>query len=132
MIKLCLVTPYADGFTREVDKVIVRGVLGDMMLMKGTAPIVTPLGYNLIRIFEGGEERPAVIHGGYVSMKDDVCTVATTAFEWLDEIDVARAESAKARAEARLKGLGEEDERDEENEAKLALLRAVNRLNHAK
>ena len=32
MIDLRLVTPYADGFERRVDKIIVRGIMGDMML----------------------------------------------------------------------------------------------------
>ncbi|MDD7363224.1 MAG: ATP synthase F1 subunit epsilon [Peptoniphilus sp.] len=132
MITLRLVTPYADGFEREVDRVIVRGVLGDMMLMENTAPIVTPLDYGLIRIFEGGEEKQATIHSGYMSMKENVCTVATRAFEWIDEIDVERAEEAKRRAEEKLAELENDDDGHEEIEAQLSLLRALNRLRHAK
>ena len=103
MIDLRLVTPHADGFEKQVDKVIVRGVLGDLMFMKNTAPIVTPLGYGIMYIYEEGKRSVGLVHGGYVSMKDNVVTIATDAFEWTYDIDVTRAQKAKERAEARLK-----------------------------
>lgn len=134
MIDLRLVTPHADGFEKQVDKVIVRGVLGDLMFMKNTAPMVTPLGYGTMYVYEEGKRSVGLVHGGYVSMKDNVVTIATDAFEWTDDIDVTRAQKAKKRAEARLeeaRAAGEERTRSIE-ETKLDLLRAVNRINHAK
>ena len=133
MIDLRLVTPHADGFERQVDKVIVRGVLGDLMFMKNTAPIVTPLGYGLVYIYEEGKRSVGLVHGGYASMKDNVVTIATDAFEWTYDIDVTRAQKAKKRAEARLEkahDAGEEHTRSIE-EAKMDLLRAINRIKHA-
>lgn len=133
MIDLRLVTPHADGFEKQVDKVIVRGVLGDLMFMKNTAPLVTPLGYGIMFIYEEGKRSVGLVHGGYASMKDNVVTIATDAFEWTYDIDVTRARKAKERAEARLKeahDTGEEYSGSIE-ETKLALLRAVNRLKHA-
>ena len=133
MIDLRLVTPHADGFEKQVDKVIVRGVLGDLMFMKNTAPLVTPLGYGIMFIYEEGKRSVGLVHGGYASMKDNVVTIATDAFEWTYDIDVTRARKAKERAEARLKeahDAGEEYSGSIE-ETKLALLRAVNRLKHA-
>ena len=133
MIDLRLVTPHADGFERQVDKVIVRGVLGDLMFMKNTAPIVTPLGYGLMYVYEEGKRSVGLVHGGYASMKDNVVTVATDAFEWTYDIDVTRAQKAKERAEARLQeaqDAGEEHTRSIE-ETKMDLLRAINRIKHA-
>lgn len=133
MIDLRLVTPHGDGFERQVDKVIVRGVLGDLMFMKNTAPIVTPLGYGLMYIYEEGKRSVGLVHGGYASMKDNVVTIATDAFEWTCDIDVTRARKAKERAEARLekaRAAGEEHTRSIE-ETKMDLLRAINRIKHA-
>ena len=133
MIDLRLVTPHADGFEKQVDKVIVRGILGDLMLMENTAPIVTPLAYNTMKVYMDGGVKVGVVHGGYVSMKDNVATVATTAFEWTYDIDVTRAQKAKERAEARLQeaqDAGEEHARSIE-ETKMDLLRAINRIKHA-
>ena len=66
--------------------------------------------------------------GGFRSVeKGEVRLVATT-FEYADEIDVARAEAAKARAEARIAAA------TEERDIKLArakLSRALNRLHIA-
>ena len=133
MIDLRLVTPHADGFEKKVDKVIVRGILGDLMLMENTAPIVTPLGYGLMYVYEEGKRSVGLVHGGYASMKDNVVTVATDAFEWTYDIDVTRAQKAKERAEARLQeaqDAGEEHTRSIE-ETKMDLLRAINRIKHA-
>ena len=134
MIDLRLVTPHADGFEKQVDKVIVRGILGDLMLMENTAPIVTPLGYGLVYIYEEGKRSVGLVHGGYASMKDNVVTIATDAFEWTYDIDVTRAQKAKDRAEAWLReaeSKGEDTSRQSYKEAKLSLLRAINRLNNA-
>ncbi|MDQ0508564.1 F-type H+-transporting ATPase subunit epsilon [Peptoniphilus ivorii] len=127
MITLRLVTPQGDGFTEEVEKIILRGIEGDLMLMQGTAPLVTPLAYGAIRIFQDGAARTGAIHGGYVSMKSDVATVATDAFEWIEDIDVERARAAKDRAETYLRDNADET-KAEIDKAKLALLRATNRL----
>ena len=133
MIDLRLVTPHADGFEKQVDKVIVRGILGDLMLMENTAPIVTPLAYNTMKVYMDCGVKVGVVHGGYVSMKDNVATVAT-AFEWTYDIDATRAQKAKDRAEAWLReaeSKGEDTSRQSYKEAKLSLLRAINRLNNA-
>ena len=62
-------------------------------------------------------------------MKDDVCTIATTAFEWTDDIDRERAEAAKKRAEEELKAA---ESRERIKETQLALFRALARLRHGR
>lgn len=129
MIKLNIVTPDGTGWEGDVDRVIVRGVEGDLAMMKSTAPIVTPLAIGHLRVInEDGSRWVAAVTDGYVSMKDDVCTVATDAFEWASDIDVERARAAKERAEARLNEASRNEEIDYER-AKVALERAINRLN---
>ena len=62
-----------------------------------------------------------------VSLDGEV-TVLTSAVEWSDEIDVARAERSKERAEKQLKA---ESSRTEFDLAERQLKRAVNRISVA-
>lgn len=129
MIQLRVVTPYGNGFQGEVKRVIARGVEGDLAFMKGTAPLVTPLAIGKMTvIFADGKKRVGNISSGYVSMKNDVLTLVSDAFEWEDEVDFARAEEAKARAEKQLRERSEQSKIEIER-AELALARAINRLN---
>lgn len=127
MVRLEIVTPDGKYYSEDVELVIVRGVEGDIAFMKSTAPIVTPLGIGKIRVkTELDGIKWGTLNEGYVSNLNDKVTVVTDAFEWSDEIDVARARAAKERAEDRLKRA--EKEGLDVKRAKAALYRALNRL----
>ena len=129
MVHLDIVTPDRFFFSEDVEMVIVRGIEGDIGILKDRAPITTPLRIGKIRIFQDKKERVASVVEGYVSVLDNVVTVVTDAAEWPDEIDVERAEEAKKRAEERLKS---KKEGIDVLRAELALKRAINRLNISK
>lgn len=120
-----IVTPDRLFFSEEVETVIVRGIEGDLAILKGRAPITTPLKIGMVRIFQDGEEKVAAVVDGYISVVDNKATVVTEAAEWPGEIDVERAQAAKGRAETLLK-----DRKDNVDvaRAELALQRALNRL----
>lgn len=122
---LDIVTPDNLFFSDLVEMVIVRGMDGDLAVLKGRAPVTTPLRIGKVRVFQDGKERIAAISDGYVSVQDDKVTIVTESAEWPDEIDVERAKAAKERAEERLK-----NRRDniDIRRAELALHRAINRL----
>ena len=120
-----IVTPEREFFSGEVDRVIVRGIEGDLAILKNRAPIITPLAIGKIRILEGDEERVAAAVNGYISVDKSKTTIITNSAEWPGEIDVKRAEEAKLRAEKRLK---EKPEGLDIDRAELALRRALNRL----
>ncbi|MBU5427832.1 F0F1 ATP synthase subunit epsilon [Tissierella pigra] len=122
---LDIVTPDNLFFSDKVEMVIVRGIDGDLAVLKGRAPITTPLRIGKVRVFQEGKERVAAISDGYVSVQDDKVTIVTESAEWPDDIDIERAKSAKERAEKRLK-----DRRDniDIHRAELALHRAINRI----
>jgi F-type H+-transporting ATPase subunit epsilon len=65
------------------------------------------------------------ISGGLIKVSADGVTVVTSAIEWADEIDVARAEKAKAAAENKLR---ENAGQKEFERAEQKLRRAMNRL----
>lgn len=128
MIDLKVVTPYGLGYEGQVKRVVVRGSEGDLALMNSTAPLVTPLAIGKIRVtFENGGSKVGNISSGYVSMKDDQATVVSDAFEWEEDVDLERARQAKKRAEERISKAGT-DEKIDLLRAKLALARAMNRL----
>ncbi len=120
-----IVTPERSFFQGEVDRVIVRGVEGEMAILKNRAPIITPLAIGKIRILKDGEERVAAAVNGYISVDKEKTTIITDSAEWPDEIDVERAREAKERAERRLR---ERSEGLDIDRAELALRRALNRL----
>ena len=129
MFQLEIVTPDKLFFSEEVKMVIVRGIEGDLAILKNRAPITTPLKIGQVRITQGGEERIAAVVDGYISVMDNKATIVTEAAEWPDEIDVERAEEAKLRAKKLL------DSKSDEMDlirAELALKRAMNRIEVSK
>ena len=70
--------------------------------------------------------RKAACIGGMLTMVDGTCRVLATTWEWSEDIDVERAERAKARAEETLKKTGLSDR--EYNVAKAKLNRALVRI----
>ena len=55
-----------------------------------------------LRIKTDGNVREAALHDGFVQIQKDKVTVLAESCEWPDEIDFARAEEARSRAERRL------------------------------
>lgn len=122
--KLEIVTPDRAFFSNEVDMVILRGIDGDLAILKNRAPIITPLKIGKIRIKKDNKERVAAVTEGYVSVTKDKTTVITDSAEWPEEIDTKRAGEAKERAEKRLK----QKEGVDVARAEASLRRALNRL----
>lgn len=129
LFHLEIVTPDRVFFSDDVEMVIARGVEGDLAVLKGRAPITTPLQIGKVRIFKNDEEKVAAIADGYISVLKDKTTIVTESAEWPEEIDVERAKAAKERAESLL---SRKNDGIDELRAELALRRALNRLNVAK
>ncbi|MBU5436722.1 F0F1 ATP synthase subunit epsilon [Tissierella sp. MSJ-40] len=120
-----IVTPDRSFFSEEVEMVIVRGIEGDLAILKDRAPLITPLKIGKIRIFQDGKEKVAAVVDGYISVENHKTTIITEAAEWPEEIDIERAEAAKKRAEVLLK---ERPDGIDVARAQLALQRALNRI----
>lgn len=120
-----IVTPDRLFFSEEVEMVIVRGIEGDLAILKGRAAVTTPLKIGMVRIFQNGEEKIAALVDGYISVVDDKTTIVTETAEWPGEIDIERAQAAKSRAETLLR---ERKDNIDVARAELALQRALNRL----
>ena len=89
-------------FEGEADIVIVPGVNGEMGILPNHAPLLSTLQYGILKVRHQGREEIFTIAGGLIEVQPDLITVLADAAENVEEIDVARAEAAKRRAEEML------------------------------
>jgi len=125
-IKLDIVTAESQVFAEEVNMILAEGLEGQMAILPKHAPLITMLkpGELLIRNKDNDEIYMA-ISGGFMEVRPDKVIVLADACERSEEIDTARAEEAKRRAEERLKTLTPETD---QARAEAALRRSIARL----
>jgi F-type H+-transporting ATPase subunit epsilon len=100
--RLSIVTAEREVFADDVDEVVAPGVEGQLGILPHHAPLMTTLLPGELLIKKGGEESYLAISGGFIEVRPDRIIILADAAERVEEIDVARAEEAKRRAEARL------------------------------
>ena len=93
-------------FQGDADIVVVPGEAGEMGILPNHAPLLSTLKMGLIKVRYQGQEQEYTVSGGIVEIQPDIITILADAAENVQEIDIARAESARQRAEEYLtKGL---------------------------
>lgn len=102
-IKLEVVTAEKVIFSDEVDIVVAPGESGQLGILPHHAPLMTILQPGELVARKGGEEYSLVITGGFLEARPDRVIVLADAAERAGEIDAARAEAAKIRAQEKLK-----------------------------
>lgn len=96
-------TPDGLEFEGEVERVRVRMIDGDVCLLAHHADYVSAVGAGEAAIVTAdGQTRTAACIGGMLAMIGNEANLIATTFEWSDEIDLERAQRAKAAAEARI------------------------------
>jgi F-type H+-transporting ATPase subunit epsilon len=83
----------------DVDTVIIPGVSGEMGVLPNHAPLLSTMGFGVIRVRTGDQEEIFTVAGGLVEVQPDVVTVLADVAENVAEIDVARARAARERIE---------------------------------
>ena len=111
-------TPDGLLFEGDVARVVCRSITGDLAILAGHCNFCTALGM--------GEAHVVMEDGGMLSVIDGKCSLLATTWEWKEDIDKARADAAKTRAEAVLERTGLTDQ--EYKNAKAKLQRALVRL----
>jgi len=102
-LKLDVVTIERIVFSGDVDMVIAPGVEGVLGILPQHAPLITALSEGELRFKQGAQVQNLAIAGGYLEILNDRVTVLADSAEHAHEIDVARAEAARARAEQLLR-----------------------------
>lgn len=86
----------------DVDMVVAPGSEGVVGILPRHAPLLTTLHPGLVRIKKGGQETAMAVGGGFLQVaRDRVLILADTA-EREGEVDEARAEEARRRAQQAL------------------------------
>jgi F-type H+-transporting ATPase subunit epsilon len=117
-----LVSPERILWSGEADMVVARTTDGDIAFLTGHAPFIGALGIGAVTIEEpGGSQTKVAVHGGFVEVSNNKVTILSDVAELVGDIDAARAQAAKERAEAAYRA-----EPSDENDAALrrALLRS--------
>jgi len=98
-MRLDVVTPERVIYSDEVDAVIAPGVEGQLGILPHHAPLITMLQAGELRVRKGEEEVCVAVFGGFLEVRPDRVIVLADAAERAEEIDIAKAEEAKRRAE---------------------------------
>ncbi len=131
-IRLEVVTPQKTVVGEEVQIVASPGTLGEFGVLRGHTPFMTTLKTGAIRYTDAqGTERFVFVSGGFAEALPDKVTVLAESAERRRQIDVARAEAARDRAEKRLAQDRSSKDIDFER-ARAALERALERIKLAK
>ncbi|MBI2218530.1 MAG: F0F1 ATP synthase subunit epsilon [Candidatus Rokubacteria bacterium] len=119
-------TPMRLVVAEPVDEVVVPGSEGYFGVLPGHAPFLTTLGIGELTYRQGRDERHLAVSGGFAEVRNDKVIVLADTAERPDEIDRARAERARERAERRLGGRTQEE--IDYVRASCALARSLTRL----
>ena len=116
---LTVVTPDGCAFDGQAERVVCRAIDGDLAILAKHGDYCTALGMGEAHIVD------AACMGGMLSVLDGEVRLVATTWEWAEEIDQARAEASKKRAEEILaqKNLDKRDYEMAQARLKRALVR---------
>ena len=127
--QLEIVTPSRLLVKDVAEEAQIPGLSGYLGILPGHAPLITELAVGVITYKSNGAAHTLSVAWGFAEVLPDKVTILAEAAERPQEIDIARAEKSKARAEERLKSNSSDVDYDR---AEDALQRAETRLNVAK
>jgi F-type H+-transporting ATPase subunit epsilon len=130
-IQLIVVTPERQMLRESVVEVTMPGLDGQLGILPGHAPLMTELGIGELAYRTSTSSQPMVmaVISGFAEVLPDRVTVLAETAERAEEIDLARAEAAKARAEKRLAA---GDTNIDWDRANVALQRSIIRIQIAR
>jgi F-type H+-transporting ATPase subunit epsilon len=105
-IELEIVTPAGVVVRESVDEVEAPGVEGYFGVLPGHRPFMSQLRAGELRYRTGKENHFVAVHWGFAEVLPYKVTVLVETAERAEDIDLQRAETAKRRAEERLKQFG--------------------------
>ncbi|HEY1400822.1 MAG TPA: F0F1 ATP synthase subunit epsilon [Terriglobales bacterium] len=123
--QLEIVTPEKLVVKEAVEEAQIPGLDGYLGILPGHAPLISELGVGVITYRAGGTTKTLSVAWGFAEVLQDKVTILAETVERPEEIDVARAQQAKERAEQLLKSNDPELDYDR---AQDDLQRAVTRL----
>jgi len=101
--RLEIVTAERMVYSDDVTALIAWGVQGQLGILPHHAPLMTMLQPGDLLIRKDKEEEVLAVSGGFLEVRPDKVIVLADACERADEVDIARAEEAKKRAQETMK-----------------------------
>jgi F-type H+-transporting ATPase subunit epsilon len=101
-LHLEIVTPEKLAYEDDVDMVLVPGIDGEMGILPHHTPLVSLLGVGELKIRKGGSEESFAIAGGFLQVRPDKVVVMAETADLAAEIDLEKAQQARAEAERAL------------------------------
>ena len=123
-----IVTQERTVFSGEVKSVSLPGTEGRMGILPNHSPLLTTLGFGEVMLrTPAGEEQYFAIGGGYAEVQPDKVIVLADSAEQAQEIDIERAERARAAAEKAMTSV-EKGDPDAYAQIQASLMRAQIRV----
>src|ERR1051326_1221103 len=97
-----VVTQDRNVYSGEADMVVAPGSEGVLGILPRHAPLLTLLKVGELRIKRDNQEEALFVAGGFMEVYHNVVTVLADAAERAEDIDEARAEEARRRAQVSL------------------------------
>ena len=104
-----VVTPHGLVVSTKVEEAYVPGSQGDLDILPGHAPLLTSLRIGELHYRRDKEVHYLAVNRGFAEVTPIRTTVLVDTAESAGDIDVERAQTAKARAEEKLKTLTPKD-----------------------
>ena len=101
-LKLEIVTPEARSYSEEVDMVTLPGVEGEMGVFPMHVPLLTQIVSGELVARKNGQDYFLAVGEGFVEITGDRVAIMTDMAIKAENIDEAKAEEARQRAQARL------------------------------
>lgn len=128
--KLKIVTPEKIFFDGETEQITIRTTEGDIGILANHIKYVCNIIAGALKVKqESGEYRIAALSEGILKVSENGVTILASTAEWADEIDLERAERAKAKAE---NILSDKSRIDDFDRAEIKLKRALTRISVGK
>ena len=124
-----IITPDRVFYQGQASMIEFNTTEGEIGVYKDHIPLTVIVKPGVLTITSEEDKKTAALHSGFATIMQDKVTILAEVIEWGDEIDKARAEAARQRAEERLKS---NQETIDMARAEAALLRALARINTIK
>ena len=124
-MKLQVITPDKEFFHGDVSMVELNTADGELGVYPQHNPLTTAAAPGVLKIHQDGQVKKAALLSGFLQILPEKMTILAEVCEWPEEIDGARANEARIRAERRL---AEHSPETDIARAEAALRRALVRL----
>lgn len=130
-LQVNVVTPNGMIFQHRAKQVHAETTDGGITILPNHTPIIVPLAISDLSVSRVTEEPTysyLAVNGGIMEVRDNVVNIIANTAERARDIDINRAEKAKAAAEVFLSEAEQKKNKQDFQRAKLALAKAINRI----